>query len=325
MECDRGCDVDCRRELRPDPGLYVGLTQAAVYDAVIAIDGGFRPYLIVPGVPPGSSDEAAAAAAAYGVLVGYFPAQKPALDTAYATSLAGIPDDDREGPWRPRWTAGRSGAAGRPDRRRTQRRSAVRPHARTGSLAADAACVPPGAHSVAGSDETVAARQRLAVPARAAAALDSPQYARDFNETRLYGALNGSLRTPQQTETALFYTENAALQYNRALRSFVAARDMNLRDAARALAMADTTMADALIACWDAKNTYAFWRPVTAIAAGGTDGNDRTKATRTGCRSGRHRTIRSIRRHTIASRERSARHCRRSPATTRSISTSRAP
>ena len=77
---------------QPESGLYVGLTQAAVYDAVIAIDGGYHPYLIVPGVPPGSSDQAAAAAAAYGVLVGYFPTQKPALDAAYATSLAGIPD-----------------------------------------------------------------------------------------------------------------------------------------------------------------------------------------------------------------------------------------
>ena len=77
---------------QPESGLYVGLTQAAVYDAVIAIDGGYHRFLIVPGVPPGSSDEAAAAAAAYGVLVGYFPTQKPALDAAYATSLAGIPD-----------------------------------------------------------------------------------------------------------------------------------------------------------------------------------------------------------------------------------------
>ena len=63
---------------------------------MIAIDGGYHPYLIVPGVPPGSSDEAAAAAAAYGVLVGYFPAQKPALDAAYATSLAGIPTGRRK-------------------------------------------------------------------------------------------------------------------------------------------------------------------------------------------------------------------------------------
>ena len=72
------------------------MTRAAVYDAVIAIEGGFGPYLIVPAVPPGSSSPAAAAAAAYGVLVTYFPAQKPALDAAYAASLAGIPDGPAE-------------------------------------------------------------------------------------------------------------------------------------------------------------------------------------------------------------------------------------
>ena len=81
---------------QPESTLYVGLTQAAVYDAVIAIEGGFDPYLIVPGVPPGASAEAAAAAAAHGVLVSYFPAQQAALDAAYATSLAGIPDGTSE-------------------------------------------------------------------------------------------------------------------------------------------------------------------------------------------------------------------------------------
>ena len=49
-------------------------------------------------------------------------------------------------------------------------------------------------------------------------------------------------------------------------------------EAARTLALANTVMADALQACWDAKYTYAAWRPVTAIPAADTDGNDRTKA-----------------------------------------------
>ena len=53
---------------------------------------------------------------------------------------------------------------------------------------------------------------------------------------------------------------------------------LNLREAARALAMADTAMTDAIIACWDAKHTYAFWRPASAIPAGDTDGNPRTSA-----------------------------------------------
>jgi len=263
---------------QPESGLYVGLTQAAVYDAVIAVDGGFHPYLIVPGVPPGSSDEAAAAAAAYGVLVGYFPAQKPALDAAYATSLAGIPD----GTAKDRGVlVGQQVAAGLIAARIDDGRNAAVPFAPTPGPGVWQPTPPvslPALHPWLGAMKPLllesASQFRPGPPPR----LDSPQYARDFNETRLFGALNGSLRTPEQTETALFWTENAAQQYNRALRTFVSARQLNLRDAARALAMADTTMADSLIACWDAKITYSLWRPVTAIPAGDSDGNDQTTA-----------------------------------------------
>jgi hypothetical protein len=263
---------------QPESGLYVGLTQAAVYDAVIAIDGGFHPYLIVPGVPPGSSDEAAAAAAAYGVLVGYFPAQKPTLDVAYATSLAGIAD----GTAKDRGVlVGQQVAAGLIAARIDDGRNAAVPFGPTPGPGVWQPTPPaflPALHPWLGAMKPLllddASQFRPGPPPK----LDSPQYTRDFNETRLFGALNGSLRTPEQTETALFWTENAAQQYNRALRTFVSARQLNLRDAARALAMADTTMADSLIACWDAKITYASWRPVTAIPAGDTDGNDETTA-----------------------------------------------
>jgi hypothetical protein len=263
---------------QPESGLYVGLTQAAVYDAVIAIDGGFHPYLIVPGVPPGSSDTAAAAAAAYGALLGYFPGQKPALDAAYATSLAAIPD----GTAKDRGIqVGQQVAAGLLAARIEDGRDAAVPFAPTpgpGTWQPTPPAFLPALTPWLGAMKPLLLDSASQFRPGPPPALDSPQYARDYNETRLYGALNGSLRTPQQTETALFYTENAAQEYNRALRGFVAARNMNLRDAVRALAMGDTTMADSLIACWDAKDTYAFWRPVTAIAAGGADGNDHTTA-----------------------------------------------
>ncbi len=263
---------------QPESGLYVGLTQAAVYDAVIAVDGGFHPYLIVPGVPPGSSDEAAAAAAAYGVLLGYFPAQKPALDSAYATSLAGIPD----GTAKDRGVlVGQQVAAGLLAARIDDGRDATVPFAPTPGPGVWQPTPPaflPALTPWLGVMKPLLLDSPSQFRPGPPPALDSGRYARDYNETRLYGALNGSLRTPEQTETALFYTENAAQQYNRALRGFVSNAQMNLRDAARALAMADTTMADALIACWDAKDTYVSWRPITAIAAGNTDGNARTTA-----------------------------------------------
>ena len=209
---------------QPESGLYVGLTQAAVYDAVIAVDGGFHPYLIVPGVPPGSSDEAAAAAAAYGVLLGYFPAQKPALDAAYATSLAGIPD----GTAKDRGVlVGQQVAAGLLAARIDDGRDAAVPFAPTPGLGVWQPTPPaylPALTPWLGVMKPLLLDSASQFRPGPPPALDSRQYARDYNETRLYGALNGSLRTSQQTETALFYTENAAQQYNRALRGFVSSR-----------------------------------------------------------------------------------------------------
>ena len=111
-----------------------------MYDAVVAIEGGFEPYLIVPGVPPGASPEAAAASAAYGVLVSYFPAQKPALDAAYAATLAGS-RTGRGGPRRARRAAGRGRHGCFPHRRRARRPETFDADARSRRVAADAAGV----------------------------------------------------------------------------------------------------------------------------------------------------------------------------------------
>ena len=119
---------------------------------------------------------------------------------------------------------------------------------------------------------------RALMRARPPPALDSVRYARDFEEVRLYGGKNGSLRTIEQTETARFWTELVQQQHTRTLRNLVTRLGLNLREAARALALGTTIMADSLIACWDAKLAYGYWRPVTAISAGDTDDNRRTAA-----------------------------------------------
>jgi hypothetical protein len=263
---------------QPESALYVGLTQAAVYDAVIAIEGGFAPYLVVPGVPPGSSAEAAAAAAAYGVLVQYFPGQKASLDAAYAASLAGIPD----GPAEDRGVlVGRQVATGLVAARIDDGRDAqvpFPPPAAPGVWRPTPPAFLPALHPWMASMKPLLLDEASQFRPGPPPELDSRRYARDFDETRLYGASNSSVRTPEQTETALFWTEFAPQQYHRALRGFISARGQNLREAARSLAMGGTAMADALIACWDGKITYAFWRPVTAIHEAASDGNDRTAA-----------------------------------------------
>jgi hypothetical protein len=79
------------------------------------------------------------------------------------------------------------------------------------------------------------------------------------------GGLQNAIRTPEQTEIGLFWTDHVGSQYSRAFRVLAIARDLGISDTARLFATMFTTGADALIGCWDAKYQYSFWRPVTAI------------------------------------------------------------
>jgi hypothetical protein len=97
-------------------------------------------------------------------------------------------------------------------------------------------------------------------------ALSSALYAYDLRETERLGGADSTDRTPAQTEIARFWSEPTAAQYQRALRGYAAGRD--IAGEARLLATVDVTAADALIACWDAKYAYGFWRPVSAIGHG---------------------------------------------------------
>jgi hypothetical protein len=106
--------------------------------------------------------------------------------------------------------------------------------------------------------------------------LASTTWADDYNQVKTLGVLNSSVRTPKQTEIALFWTENTAVQYARALRNLAGAYGLDLAETARLFALVWTSAADALIGCWNAKYYYSFWRPVTAIRNGDLDGNPAT-------------------------------------------------
>jgi hypothetical protein len=91
----------------------------------------------------------------------------------------------------------------------------------------------------------------------------------ELNETRLFGDANSTVRTPAQSEIGLFWAIHTAQQYSRAFGYLVQNYKLDVLDSARLLAMLWTGYADAGIACWNAKFTYNFWRPVTAIREGG--------------------------------------------------------
>ena len=109
-------------------------------------------------------------------------------------------------------------------------------------------------------------------------ALTSPEYTRDFDEVKAYGSLNSSMRTPAQTATALFFSGNAIVQFNAALRDQMFARQLDIVDTARMYAATNLTAVDALMTVWRAKLFYGLWRPITAINLADTDGNPATSA-----------------------------------------------
>ena len=106
--------------------------------------------------------------------------------------------------------------------------------------------------------------------------LTSARYTRDFDEVKAFGSKTSTVRSPAQTSTALFFSGNALVQYNAALRDQVTVRHLDIVDAARMFAAVDMSVADAVISVWHAKYRYGYWRPITAINLADTDGNPAT-------------------------------------------------
>jgi hypothetical protein len=107
-------------------------------------------------------------------------------------------------------------------------------------------------------------------------ALSSRKWARDYNEVKQIGSSTSTSRTPEQTLAARFWAEAPIQQLHTTLRRFVGDHGLDLVDAARFMAMVGVVIGDAQIACYEAKYHFAFWRPITAIRAGDTDGNEDT-------------------------------------------------
>ena len=102
--------------------------------------------------------------------------------------------------------------------------------------------------------------------------LDTRTWVNDYNESKAYGGAISTARTPEQTDLAEFVGGagvHPMLQWHDAWRSIATGAGLSTLDAARLFAMLATASSDALIGCWDSKYYYAFWRPVTAIRAGG--------------------------------------------------------
>jgi hypothetical protein len=249
----------------------LAILHVSIYDAVNGITRTHEKYLVPSAVPASASEEAAASAAAHKALVNLFPANVSSFDTLYASILATIPNS-------PHKTAGIVWGEFVANQILTAR-------ANDGS---DAIVQLPGGSGPGvwvptppGFLPYLLPQWGFVVPFGMSSSsqfrppgppsLDSQQYAADYEEVKQLGAAVGSTRTPDQSEIALFWadgagTETAPGHWNSIAQIVAAAQGNTLEENARLFALLNIAMADAAICAWDAKYTFDFWRPVTAIA-----------------------------------------------------------
>jgi hypothetical protein len=256
----------------------VALVSVSVFDAVNGIEPRFHPFHVRPDAPHDASQGAAAIQAAYVILLNLYPAQSATLSNQRNASIAAL-------------------AA-------TENANSIAAGIAWGQTVADAiwawrltdgfAPPPPpffGVQSIAGTPNSLGF-WRPTPPANASGAtpqlatmtpwvltrpsqfrlppqlaLNSPEYAADLNEVRGMGSISSTTRSMEQSEFALFWALNTPLAWDRIAAQLSAARGLSLTENAHLFALLNVTMADAIIACWDSKYRYIFWRPVTAIRA----------------------------------------------------------
>lgn len=258
----------------------LAMTQAAVHDALNAIDRRYAPYALNQQADPNSSPEAAVAAAAHDVLVNQFPTRQVALDAAYAASLSTIADGT---PKTNGIAIGQQAAATIIALRSADGSSAFVPYTPGSGPGvwqptppAFLPAIEPGWGSVTPFTLTSGSQFRPDVPALFD--LTSKKYANDYNEVKSLGSATSVTRTAEQSQIAMFWYEPSPNGWNRIARIVSAQKNLDLWENGRLFGLLNLAMADGLIAGFDAKYTYNFWRPVTAIRAGDTDGNDKTLA-----------------------------------------------
>ena len=247
----------------PQQGRVASIVHAAVFDAVNGIEPRYTVYAVSPPVTLPASQEAAAAAAAHGVLVRLFPSAKTPLDNQLAASLAQIPDGDAK----QNGIAVGEFVAAEIVALRSNDGSAPVPYTLPPAglgVWRPTSPAPPALPWWGGVTPFVleSATQFQAPPPPE---LTSAGYAADVNEVKLYGRASGSLRTPDQTELARFWVESGALQWNRVARAMAAERQTTLAENARLFALLNMAFSDASVVVFETKYRFNFWRPVHAI------------------------------------------------------------
>ena len=261
------------------PTRSFAIMHAAVYDAVNAIDGTHKPYLVRLIASHFASQEAAAAAAAHEVLVKLYPNFQAALDGQLQQALAQLPNAGKaDGISIGNTVADRILALRNNDGSTAQPIPYV-----FGNLPGDYQSTPPNfpkqpqfthwSHVTLFALES-ANQFRPGGPPR----LISDRYGDAFDQVKSLGIAGSTAATADEALTGRFW--NGAIQnyWNEIAQTASLAHDLTTAENARLFALLNLSFADGVIAFYDAKYTYNFWRPVTAIRAAAADGNPETAA-----------------------------------------------
>jgi hypothetical protein len=267
-------DYALGRGMGPPPAERVmAMTHVAMFDAINSIERRYKPYLVQLPITAATSKEAAAATAAGVVLAGINPKAQAEIKALLAAYLRNIPDDSAkaEGIKLGEAVAAKVLAARADDGAKTP--DSYRSKTAPGVYVPTPAVFAPMWPQVKPFAMTAASQFRPAPPI----ALTSAQWAADYNEIKSLGRIDSTARSPEQTEAARFWLAIGGNVYYPMVRVVAAAKNLGLLDSARLFALISVARADSMIAVFDAKYHYDFWRPVTAIRHGDNDSNPATE------------------------------------------------
>lgn len=252
----------------------LAIVHVSMADAINTVHNRHTRYAYRGPLQPSASAEVAAASAARSVLVALWPAQKARIDETFMATTRAIPD----GPAKAAGEAIGKEAAEAVLADRANDNTSVPDTYRP--LTAPGMWVP--------TTPPITAQYARAKPwgferpdqfrPGPPPALDSAQYARDYNETKTLGAMRSTVRTDEQSGAVKFWSQpNIMEAWHQVSRQVAHNQKMGLAECARLFAIVTMANANSFIVDWDAKFHYNYWRPVTAIRNGDNDGNERTE------------------------------------------------
>jgi hypothetical protein len=248
----------------------MAIVQVSVFEAASAITGRYPTSRVKLTAAPGASVDAAVAAATRTALLKLIPAQQAAIDADYQAALRSLPDGSAKSDGIAVGEQAASAVVAACATDGAVAPNTYRPHTTPGVYVPTMSPAVPHWGKRRPWVMTSGDQFRPGPPP----ALTSDVWKRDFNEIKALGGKDKSQRTPEQTAIAQFWEATAPVVYWPVARSVATAPGRDVTDNARLLAVAAMAMDDALIAVFDAKYTYNFWRPVTAIRNAEGDARD---------------------------------------------------